>query len=151
MSDITTDLLGSLATRAVGHLFNRWHQQRQGRGVWSTTTAVGLILSLWAFVFSNWARIPGLGSSPTRLVTRLLTSSIVVQDDRLKGEVLNWVAANVLVRQQTRVLNACAAKSDRRPEPGQASSGMENIRYLPALRNTLFFYKRRPFCLQYDR
>ncbi|KAK7753739.1 hypothetical protein SLS62_004363 [Diatrype stigma] len=145
MPEIATDLLGSLAIRAFGHLFNRWHQQR-GYG-----TAVGLILSLWAFVFSNWARIPGLGSSPTRLVTRLLTSSIVVQDDRLKGDVLNWVAVNVLVRQQTRVLNACSAKSDHQPEPGKASNGMENIRYLPALRNTLFFYKRRPFCLQYNR
>lgn len=145
MPEIATDLLGSLANRAVWHLFNRWHQQR-GSG-----TAVGFILSLWAFVFSNWSRIPGLSSSPTRLVTRLLTSSIVVQDDRLKGDVLNWVAINVLVRQQTRVLNACSAKSDRRPEPGKASNGMENIRYLPALRNTLFFYKRRPFCLQYDR
>ncbi len=145
MPELAGDFLGLLAIRGIRKLLNRW--RRRGSG-----TVLVLILSLWEFIFNNWARIPGLSSSPTSFVTRYLTSSIIVQDARLKSEVLNWVAVNVLVRQQTRVLNACSAKSGRRPSGGKASSSsMNNIRYLPALRNTMFFYQRRPFCLQYDR
>ncbi|RYP03497.1 hypothetical protein DL764_005101 [Monosporascus ibericus] len=116
---------------------------------------IAIILSLWEFVFYNWGRIPGLTSTPSRFVTRLLTSSILVQDEPLKSEVLNWVAAKVLVPQQiviwTRVLNACSVSRTASLWEGGSENSMENIRYLPALRNTWFFHKRRPFCLQYNR
>ncbi|RYP80121.1 hypothetical protein DL769_002607 [Monosporascus sp. CRB-8-3] len=94
MAEVGGDLLGPLANRAIRYILSRWRQR-------SPMAVIAIIQSLWEFVFYNWGRIPGLSSSPSWFVTHLLTSSIVVQDERLKSEVLNWVTAKVLVRQQT--------------------------------------------------
>ncbi|RYP53445.1 hypothetical protein DL768_001590 [Monosporascus sp. mg162] len=107
MAEVGGDLLGSLANGVIRHILSRWRQ-----GI--CMAVIAIILSLWELVFYNWSRTPGLSSSPSRFVTRLLTSSILVQDERLKSEVLNWVAVKVLGRQQELFATCRAFANDQK-------------------------------------
>lgn len=91
-------------------------------------------------------------------ITRFFTASVSINArDKLNREVLNWLGAQVLVRQGTRIVTARSEKIEsdafyyrRTPEPRDDYSmdKRKPIQYLPTFGTTWFTYERNVFIVR---
>lgn len=88
--------------------------------------------------------------------TKLFTASIsIASNDRLNREILNWVGANVLTRQETRILTARTevVESDayswtRKTERNELHERRIPIQFLPTFGTTWFIIDRNIFLVR---
>ncbi|KAI0125191.1 P-loop containing nucleoside triphosphate hydrolase protein [Xylariales sp. AK1849] len=87
-------------------------------------------------------------------VIRFFTTSVSISgSDRLNREILNWLGANVLTRQNPRKLTAQSRAVDSTAHGFMSRDdrgGEEKIHYLPTFGTTWLFHEHRLFMIQRD-
>lgn len=118
-------------------------------------TTLALALTVFGALSSGAQHLQGVAFRVSGWITRFFTASISISGtDRLNREVLNWLGANVLTRQETRILTAQseAVHGDhyayRRASMHRIDFHHEKrvpIQYLPTFGVTWFFHERNIF------
>lgn len=118
-------------------------------------TTLALALTVFGALSSGAQHLQGVALRVSGWITRFFTASISISGtDRLNREVLNWLGANVLTRQETRILTAQseAVHGDhyayRRASMHRIDFHHEKrvpIQYLPTFGVTWFFHERNIF------
>ncbi|KAH7028892.1 P-loop containing nucleoside triphosphate hydrolase protein [Microdochium trichocladiopsis] len=118
-------------------------------------TSLALALTVFGALSSGAQHLQGIALRISGWITRFFTASISISGtDRLNREVLNWLGANVLARQQTRILTAQSEDVNgdhyayRRASMQRIDFFHEKrvpIQYLPTFGVTWFFHERNLF------
>ncbi|KXJ89980.1 P-loop containing nucleoside triphosphate hydrolase protein [Microdochium bolleyi] len=121
-------------------------------------TSLALALTVFGALSSGAQQLQGVALRLYSWITRFFTASISISGtDRLNREVLNWLGANILTRQQTRILTAQSeavhgdAYAYRRQSLHRIDYHHEKripIQYLPTFGITWFFHERNLFLVR---
>jgi mitochondrial chaperone BCS1 len=158
-----TGLLGSLSGGTLQDTLNNspgigFLQKFASSWLKLDITTIAAILTIFGMISSA---LPMLQSGAVRVywwITRFFTASIsVAANDRLNREILNWLGAEVLPRQATRILTARSEILDsdawhyRRVQRKRDDVTFEKrapIEYLPTFGTTWFLYERNVFIVR---
>jgi chaperone BCS1 len=121
-------------------------------------TTLAAVMTIFGTISSASVALKGLGTKVYWWFTALFTASIsVASSDRLNREILNWVGAQVLTRQATRILTARTevVQNDswipRRSHVERNDYDHEKrvpIQYLPTFGMTWFIFERNIFLVR---
>ncbi|KAF3017717.1 hypothetical protein E8E14_002824 [Neopestalotiopsis sp. 37M] len=117
-----------------------------------------MALTVFGALSTGSQHLKGLAYEVYNWIVRFFTASVSIPGtDRLNREVLNWIGAKVLVRQQTRILTASSepiqndAWEFRRAAIRRIDYHQEKrlpIQYLPTFGITWFFHERKVFLVR---
>lgn len=119
-------------------------------------TTLAVILTVFGAISQGTQQLKGVALHIYRWITRFFTASVSIPgSDRLNREVLNWLGAQVLTRQDTRILTArsAAAENDawdfRRIQRNDYHHEKRMpIQYLPTFGITFFIHEGRVFLVR---
>lgn len=119
-------------------------------------TTLAVILTVFGAISQGTQQLKGVALHVYRWITRFFTASVSIPgNDRLNREVLNWLGAQVLTRQDTRILTArsAAAENDawdfrRIKRNDYHHEKRMPIQYLPTFGITFFIHERRVFLVR---
>ncbi|ETS73122.1 hypothetical protein PFICI_15067 [Pestalotiopsis fici W106-1] len=121
-------------------------------------TTLAMALTVFGAISTGSQHLKGLAYEVYNWIVRFFTASVSIPgSDRLNREVLNWIGAKVLVRQQTRILTASSepiqndAWEFRRAAIRRIDYHQEKrlpIQYLPTFGITWFFHDHKIFLVR---
>jgi mitochondrial chaperone BCS1 len=121
-------------------------------------TTLAVALTVFGAISTGTRQLKGIAYELYQWVVRFFTASVSIPgSDRLNREVLNWIGAKVLTRQQTRILTASSepvqndAWDFRRAAIKRIDYHHEKrlpIQYLPTFGITWFIYERNLFLVR---
>lgn len=119
-------------------------------------TTLAVILTVFGAISQGTQQLKGVALHIYRWITRFFTASVSIPgSDRLNREVLNWLGAQVLTRQDTRILTAHSAPAEndawdfRRVERDDYHHEKRMpIQYLPTFGTTWFIHEGRVFLVR---
>ena len=121
-------------------------------------TTLAAILAIFGMISGAVRDLQGMAVKLYWWITKFFTASVsIASNDRLNKEVLNWLGAQVLTRQATRILTASSEEVEkdawhyRRETRERNDFNMEKrvpIQYLPTFGTTWFFHEGNIFIVR---